>query len=69
MNKFEKLAWDIFQRDLIEDKLKAFFDKWKKLNIKIGEMVYEIITRRDEIATKEDVVFEFNRMKKIGVVE
>lgn len=65
MNKFEKLAWDIFQGDLIEDKLRAFFDKWSKLNIKIGEMVYEMITRRDERATKEDVVFEFNRMKKV----
>lgn len=65
MNKFEKLAWDIFQEDLIEDKLKAFFDKWSKLNIKIGEMVYEMITKRDERATKEDVVFEFNRMKKV----
>lgn len=69
MNKFEQLAWDIFQGDLIEDKLKAFFNKWSKLNMKIGEMVYEMITKRDERATKEDVVFEFNRMKKIGVVE
>lgn len=65
MNKFERLAWDIFQGNLIEDKLKAFFDKWSKLNIKIGEMVYEMTTRRDERATKEDVVFEFNRMKKV----
>lgn len=66
MNKFEKLAWDIFQGDLVEDKLKAFFDKWKKLNIKIGEMVYEIITRRDEKVTKNDcLVIEPASLKKV----
>ena len=48
MNKFEQLAWDIFQGDLIEDKLKAFFNKWSKLNMKIGD-VPEIDIDEDDI--------------------
>ena len=65
MNKFEKLAWDIFQGNLIEDKLKAFFDKWKKPNERIGSMVYEFFTGRDHKATKTDYIFQPKDLRRV----
>ncbi len=56
--KFSKLADDIFFNDMLEKKI-------AKINERIGSLIYELISKRDEYATKEDVVVDLNGFKRV----